>query len=272
MRRQLLAATLMLAAPSAARAQQGGDRTAEASYERGLAALRASRFGDAVLAFEDSYRAAPVPAVLYNLALAYRGAGRHRAAVDTFRRYLRDERSVAPARRAAVERAVDELRAFVGSIECLVAPATALVTVDGTPSSCAGAIAVDPGEHQVEARAAGYVTERRTLRIDAGARADFTVSLAEVPPPAAPAEPAVATAVTPVAPAETSPERLRRSLGPTSSPEERPLFYTRGWFWGVVGGVAAVALIAGVAVALSSERRDPPLDGALFRVEAIGAR
>ena len=59
--------------------------------------------------------------------------------------------------------------------------------------------------------------------------------------------------------------------GGSRPPEERPPVYARGWFWGVVGGAAAAALIVGLAVGLSGPR-DPPLDGALFRVEALGAR
>lgn len=274
MKHAVVAVALALAIPAAARAQRGADRTAESAYERGLASLRANRFGDAVLAFEDSYRAAPVPAVLYNLGLAYRGAGRHRAAVDAFTRYLRDEgAAVPPARRAAVERAMRELRAFVGSIDCRVEPEGALVTVDGTPSACPGAIAVDPGEHQVEARASGHATERRTLRIDAGARADFDVRLTPLPPPAPAVVPVIEPTPTPAPTATpTPPERLTRAVTPAPRPEERPPVYARGWFWGVVGGVAAAALIVGLAVGLSGEPRDPPLDGALFRVEALGAR
>ena len=269
MRRASVVAALVLAAPAAACAQPSPDRTAEAPYERGLAALRGSRFGDAVLAFEDSYRAAPVPTVLYNLALAYRGAGRHRAAVDTFARYLRDEgTAVSPERRAAIERAVEELRAYVGSIDCRVSPSTAQVTVDGTPSACAGPIAVDPGEHQVEARAAGHVSERRTLRINAGARVPFDVRLAESPAAATPTPLVVVPAV--VTP---PPGPLQRAIEPPRTlPPERPPFYTRGWFWGIVGGVAAAALITGLAIHFSNQRHDPPLGDALFRVEAIGAR
>jgi hypothetical protein len=262
----LAIALCVAVAPSAAQAQEGDAR---ALFQRGVQLLEDARFAEAASSLERSLAVREVPPVLYNLALAYRGAGRHRAAVDTFARYLRDEgTAVSPERRAAIERAVEELRAYVGSIDCRVSPSTAQVTVDGTPSACAGPIAVDPGEHQIEARAAGHASERRTLRINAGARVPFDVRLAESPAAATPTPLVVVPAV--VTP---PPGPLQRAVEPPRTlPPERPPFYTRGWFWGIVGGVAAAALITGLAIHLSNQRRDPPLGDALYSVEAIGAR
>lgn len=234
--------------------------TAEAAYERGLTALRERRYGDAILHFEDSHRIAPVSGVLFNLALAYRGAGRNLAAVETFSRYLREEgASVAQDRRAAVERAIGELRVGLGTIECQVTPALSNLTftVDGRPASCGpDPVMVDPGEHALEASAPGYSHERNIVRLEAGARETFRASLTPVVRP---------TIVTP-----TRVEIVQTPHPRTPITPERHPFYTRWWFWTIVGAVVTGAAVAAV-YAITSEPARPSLN-TLFDVEALRVR
>ncbi len=69
------------------------------------------------------------------------------------------------------------------------------------------------------------------------ATAPATVHVAPpTPPPATPPPAATATALT------WTPPRA----------ESRPPVYKRGWFWGVIGGSAAVVLVTGLAVGLSA--------------------
>ena len=61
---------------------------AREAFERGVRGLDEGRFGDAVIAFEESLRVRDVPVTLYNLGLAYRGVGREAQAIAMFERYL----------------------------------------------------------------------------------------------------------------------------------------------------------------------------------------
>ena len=234
--------------------------TAEAAYERGLTALRERRYGDAILHFENSHRVAPVSGVLFNLALAYRGAGRNLAAVETFSRYLREEgAAVTPERRAAVERAIGELRVGLGTIECHVTPALANLsfTVDGRPASCGpDPVMVDPGEHVLEASAPGYSHERRPVRMEAGSRDIFHANLTPVVRP---------TIVTP-----TRVEIVQTPHPRTPVPPERHPLYTRWWFWTIVG--AAVVGATAVTVYFLTRETEPAPLNTLFDVEALRVR
>ncbi len=226
---------------SASAVAQSVDREAEAAYERGLGAMRSDRYGDAALAFEDSYRRAAEPRVLYNLALAYRGAGRRIAAIEAFTRYLRDEGAgVVLERRAAVERAIGELRVGLGTLECRVFPESATVTLDGRPVARGTAVPIDPGEHVVTARAEGYRIHRGALRVVEAQRVVFDATL------------------------------VREVLLAVPRVERAPAgaaLYSRWWFWTLIG-VAVAGGVTAAVVAATSGARDPTLD-TLFNVEAL---
>jgi hypothetical protein len=44
---------------------------------------------------------------------------------------------------------------------------------------------------------------------------------------------------------------------PHNPPLPQPPFYKRGWFWGVVGGLAATAVVTGVVIAESQQSGVP---------------
>jgi len=75
---------------------------ARVQYREGVAAFRARRFGDAVVAFERSVRARPHPSTLYNLAEARLRAGDREGALESLRAVVGSETPAADA--ALVER------------------------------------------------------------------------------------------------------------------------------------------------------------------------
>jgi tetratricopeptide (TPR) repeat protein len=85
--------------------------TAEARtmFLRGVAMFRRHRYDSALLAFTSAYHYAPLPEVIYNLAVASERTGHNQDAVDYYREYLR-ARPTDPGR-AEIEHHIDTLRA-----------------------------------------------------------------------------------------------------------------------------------------------------------------
>lgn len=86
------------------------EMTAEARtfFERGLTMFRRRRYDAALQAFTAAYRFAPLPEVVYNLAVASERTGHNQDAIDYYREYLR-ARPQDPDR-ASIERHIEELR------------------------------------------------------------------------------------------------------------------------------------------------------------------
>lgn len=139
--------------------------TARELFQRGLAALEAQRYADAVASFERSYDLRPSPVVQYNLALAYRGAGRHQDAIRTFERYLRAP-SASASRDDLVEiaREIERLRSSLPTVFLDIRPRNASVSIDVvTDVPSIGSVRVDPGDHVVETSLDGFRHESRRI-------------------------------------------------------------------------------------------------------------
>ncbi len=232
-------------------------RSTVAAYQRGVNALHDDRFSVAVTELEASYRLNPSAQVLYNLALAYRGAGRHVLAVETFDRYLREQPSITAERREAVTREVQRLRARIGVIACRVRPANAALVIDGQERACTNAMFVDPGDHAVEVRAAGFRTAQHRVRITPGAEVDLRVELTPVEEPTTPH------------PRDVTAQHSSATPAANVSPEAAPI-YTRWWFWTLLGAAVAGGVTAGVVIA--TQPAETPDMGQSVTVEAISAR
>ena len=124
-------AVLLVAQGALAQRRPGGST----AFDRGVAALEAGRYNDAVGDLEEAVRVEPTPLAVYNLGLAYRGVGRSADAVAAFERYLAaPERRATPAVLTAVRQEVEGLRARLALLVVETDPADATVTVDGRPS------------------------------------------------------------------------------------------------------------------------------------------
>lgn len=153
---------------------------ARASFEQGIAAMRAGRAEDAAAAFTTSYGLRPVPVVLYNLGLAHRAAGNRREAWVAFARYLNGvDAGADPERLAAVRAEMDALRAQMGSIRFTGEPAGTELRVDGRPVSFGSAeLMVDPGPHEVSATAPGRRPGRFRVEVARAGTTTLEVALA----------------------------------------------------------------------------------------------
>ena len=209
------AATIVLLAAPAAPAQARDERAAEAHFARGVALADAGRWEEAIAAFEDARAAAPLPAVLFNLAEAHRhvGAQHARRALDAYREYLASLGDAPSSNRAVAERRVAELLGRVARLRVEVTPADAAVIVDDRPlPPGAREVELDPGPHALVVRADGHVPDARTLTLGEGERGALVVALARVPVHVVPPPPPPALPPLPPEPEVTYADALQLGL------------------------------------------------------------
>lgn len=203
---------------------------------------------------EEAVRRHPTPRAWYNLALAYRGAGRIAAAVDAFDRYLAaPDPDELPARIVQIRAERTNLLRSVGRIQVNVTPADVAVRVDGREATLAGGeVRVDPGTHSLEFEAQGRQTLRREVNLQAGMT--LVLELQLPPIEQRPAQPAAPTATPVAGPIVVGPTVPGAAVRLTPSPEQPGR--RRGWVLPVViaGGAAVLTgIVVGVALATRGE-------------------
>jgi tetratricopeptide (TPR) repeat protein len=210
---------------------------ARALAKEGLSLSRQSRWEEAIAKLERSLGLHRAAFTLYSLGVAYKAAGRPAEALGSLRQFLveRDKQEMkrfeAPARAA-----VDELQGEVGYLTIRVAPADAVVRLDGdvVPAAALGLPRLsNPGARILSAEARGYRRAMQTVDLARGETREVSLEL----------EPAPSDA--PVAPGDD------KSAFPIA-----PL---------VVMGIGVAALGAGIAVGLVGVKRAedaPTRDGA----------
>lgn len=156
-----LAACLSLAVAPVARAQPADRRTAaQVLFEQGRALMNASRYAEACTKLEESHQIEPASGTLLNLADCYEHIGRTATAYEIFldvaaiasqSAALSKYETLARERANALQPKLSKMRVTVS------ATATGIsVHRDGIvlgPSDWGTAVAVDPGQHVVEASA-----------------------------------------------------------------------------------------------------------------------
>jgi hypothetical protein len=226
------------------RAQETPYQAARQEYQRGLEALRQHQADVAIRAFERSYEIRPSPVVLYNLALAYREAGRIAEALEAFDRYLRDPvASAPPAPTSAVRTEADRLRARLATVTLRGLPANATVRLVGSTRRVdRDTFPLEAGDHTLEIIAENAVA-RYELRLAAGDVREVVVELR---------------------PASVSDVAPRATASSPASPTPRLEEATRGavptWVW-VSGGVSVLSLAGAIALGVYGNGvRDAYLD------------
>ena len=225
-------------------------------FERGVAAYRAGRYGEALDAFLEAYRVHPSPTFLFNAARAHDRLGNVVQALHYYRAYLRAAPEAGD--REPVTRRVRELEALlqkrgVQQVSLLTKPEGATLWVDGQPVGVTPWIGqLVPGQHRWELRLEGYETRRGAFALTPHRSLDVFAELAPLSPgePSEPSPEQVAPEPppTPPAPSESTP-----------TPEEPPRArsFPRPVSLVVFG---AGALTTGVAVLLETSRQNTAVE------------
>ncbi|WP_437623725.1 PEGA domain-containing protein [Sorangium sp. So ce1151] len=132
---------------------------------------------------QSAWELNPTFDVAYNLGNTEHKLKKHREAAQYLSFALRNWpllKTVAKLKPTAEQRFA-ESRAHVGAVAVMVGVAGAEVLVDGKSVGRApleGEVFVEPGEHQVEARQAGYAPASQTVTVAKGGTATVTLALA----------------------------------------------------------------------------------------------
>lgn len=248
-------------APNGAAAQDRGTELNEARrlFEEGLALAEVDRWAEALSAFRRSAALVPRASTSYNIANALYRLDRPVEALEELDAYDRmpEVRADDHARQRG-ETLRELLESNVAQVELQVAPAEAMVFVDGRPSVLLGAkrtLILNPGMHSLRVSHEGYEPYRREIAVERGSRSTYAVQLR--------AQQSSLDAVQ--APSNALPSGRVASTGglsptsPAAPKDDRKPFVKRPGFWVMIGVVAAAGVGAGVAIALT--RDDSPSCG-----------
>jgi hypothetical protein len=252
--RFLFAVVLLFA--TAARADPRTD--ARDRLEEGSALYRKGDYQGALRKFEEARALYPSPKIYFNLGQALNRLGRTAAAVDAFERFLAEAPDAAGERRRDAVALLKDLRPRIGYLRVTAEPGSE-IAVDGQPAGTAPlrrTIAVDPGVHQVTARAPGaQVGHVGSVEITAGQTVAWEGK--EAPAPLADG-PLPLTAPLPLTSAPAHP-----ALVEAPPPRERP----SPWLPWVVGAGAVVVGVALTALLLSGGSNPGAPTGTLGHVD-----
>lgn len=238
MRRALSALLLLLALLAPLRAFAKDDRFSR-HYERALRLYGEEQYAEAVVEFENAYEIKPLPRLLFNIAQCHRHQGSFPEALRYYELFQQKDPNLSPALRAEVAGYIKQLKGLLGPKQRIL----------------------DPGERQAAPppRATPKAPPKDPPQDPRPAPP------APAPAPAAPAAPspppAPAAAVTaPAAPAAPAPAPASVDLRRTEGPRKTPV-YKKGWFWGVLVGVAVVGAGLGVGLGLGLKAQPSPPPG-----------
>lgn len=175
----LVAGTLTLLAASSAHAQDDATE-ARALFDEAVAEADAGHLERAVELFARSTALVERASTVFNLGVALATLGRHQEALDAFEHFLRiagDD--VDATRRDEAARRMVALRALRTRVEVRVSPSQAEVWLDGARSGSGPllVLAVEPGSHELSARAEGHAPASQTVEAALGERVALSLTL-----------------------------------------------------------------------------------------------
>jgi hypothetical protein len=214
----LWVAGLAGALPHSAGAEADARARADALFADGNAAIARDDAATAATRYRAAWELVPDARYALNLGIALSELGRTAAAAEAFTVYLADP-ACDPAKRPVLEQRLALWQPELGEIILDVAPASAVVEIDGVRplrSAPGTGVPVAPGSHRVTARAAGHRDGERAFDVAARGRAIAHIAL------------------------EAAPARAAAPAGVERTGAERGA--ARSWKWIALGaGVAAAA-------------------------------
>jgi hypothetical protein len=224
---------------------------AKAAFHEGLRAFNLGQWGEAVAAFEKSYKLSGDPALLFNVAQAQRLAGHRKEALIAYKAYLRENPDT--PHRELVESKIRELEASVEPAEAAI---PAKPGAESPPE-----VWVNPFDPAAQTAAPDEAATETVA--PPSAEAAETAPPEKAPPQVAPLPASAPPPIVPVPaarallPAETSPAPVA-DAGSSSN---------RWWLWTGIGAVVAAGVVTALLLSTPGTERDGTcpagLDGCL---------
>jgi hypothetical protein len=203
---------------------------AEVYYKRGLVAYEAKDYARAIREFQTAYRVRQLPRILLNIGQVYRKLGMASTALKFYEHYLRVEPKPKPEIKAEVDRYIAQTRAMLDPPDIVPLPsksaaAAAAEAVASAPSDITPLPEWDDPEARRKGRGqpgSAIVTQPSLVGSMSMRPLPPGFTLVALPPP----------------------------------PPETPV-YKKPVFWGVLGGIAGVAIITGIAIGITQANSAP---------------
>ena len=239
----LLGASLLLSARAARADNVAAKERARALLREGNALLGQDDATGALEKFQQAYSIYPSPKVLANIGTALRGVGRDVEAAAAYERCLHESAGMLTADlRAAVEKALADVRGTLGRTDVTVNEAGAMVVVDGVSvgaSPLSAPVWMKPGAHRIEARKGGFHPTSETVEVVAGQTRSVRLLVARAVQQSEPARPSVSHAPVLV---PTGSRAVGHDVA-EKRPSAPPPWHRRWYVWAGAGAVA-VAVVA----------------------------
>ncbi len=236
---------------------------ADQYYKRALKDYENKDYPSAIREFQAAYRVRQLPKILLNIGQVYRKLGMASTALKFYEHYLRVEPNPKPEIKAEVDRYIAQTRAMLDPPEFVTPPSVKMSAAEAAAAAVAAApsdvtpVTVPELYSDDDLPSLSQVGQRdATGKIKARPGAAETPQVENSAGPAA-MRPAPGV-LAPAPPQWNTPLPLlpNRPAEPMAPPPNPP-FYKQKWFWAVVGGVAGVALITGVAVGVQRTSAGP---------------
>lgn len=231
---------------------------ADQHYKRALIFYENKDYPRAIREFQTAYKIRQLPRILLNIGQVYRKLGMASTALKFYEHYLRVDPQPKPEIKGEVDRYIAQTRAMLDPPDIVPLPnrSAAAAAAEAVAAAPSNVTPVTVPEYYAD-------SEPPVVQVGPGGRGAGGSGRGRGQP-----FPAV---VDRQSPNLTLPGSATRPLGgspatagnavlgsPLVTPLEPPKpFYKKGWFWGVVGGVAAGAIITGVAVGVTQKSSVP---------------
>jgi len=209
---------------------------AQASFERGVSALRGEDYPSALAAFQESWRLSRQPFVLFNIAMCQQALFDYPAAMASFQEYLGAATDEEPVERIETARAkLAQLETLVATVAMTVSEPEARVLVDGRDVGATplrDPVRLAPGTHVIEVRKPGFQDLRHEVTVMAGQQTDLVLDLRPTAEAGGGTSVAIVTRTPTGGGTEAFPE-----IPPPPPEEEESGFFSGPWFWVILGAV-----------------------------------
>jgi tetratricopeptide (TPR) repeat protein len=174
-------AQLLLLSPAAwAAPPSDASREYQRAIASGLSEFDAGNFPEARALFTRAHELSPNARTFRGLGFVAFELRNYRECVEYLEAALRShEKALDGETRRSTEDLLTRARGMIARVSLRITPRVDTLLLDGVPASLTenGDIIMEVGDHMLEARATGYLAERRALKIAGGEQLHLTIAM-----------------------------------------------------------------------------------------------